>query len=769
VADLTSVLPHPQGSPEQLREAARTWGLVAAGAGSARIAGPGVPAVLGRVWAGEAADAAVSEAAAAGRALSSVTDCLGRVAGIVLGHADETAAARSAVDRLRERWRAGELAHRSAQRAGDVAALVDADRAWATMQRRLRDEHTAVLRQQGVADARTAAALGATIDGLVASCGSRPGTPVVDALLGGLSLTDGARRSSAARAQVEALLLRVGPLREAGVRSLAPLLDLDPDDPLVAQALLDALGPEALAMLVTRIEVVRSGSPDPTARADATRLLTLLGVALLTATDPRAASGLSPADQQRLVQWRARSLTTLAGTARRRYSVGVSEVRGADVLALLLRAARTSRPGLPPSLGLALTALGMATDDGPATPTSAPAIDVGPAVDPSARIDLLSELLCSLRADYTRANEVLLAPTASSRSVLQMIVASSRAGADAQRAQALRELLDVLTAGEDESAARTSAELLTALCAAAPPTRAMLEALVPLSAELLGRFADQLGVTLLRPDGSPGGAAVPTASGWTVSLPDRAGVLRLVERIAAGGVQPGVVGSEPLGEPMVTLLGRLTAAETARLSTAMAAADPLARSAAVRRFAQIIGFVTVVTARAVIAVHAGSDLSNAQRAELAKQLLGSVNLAAVLGKALPHLPTKIVGLLSGFIVTQLGTAVDAVLPTDAASRARSGLGSDGERRVEAARTLVWDLASRFGSWPATADPTAWAHANGTARFTGADGRPLPWGELSPTQREAMAQWAAGVPEYQNLVGQLLTSLGEGERMAGRAG
>ncbi|GAA5032314.1 hypothetical protein GCM10023258_31160 [Terrabacter aeriphilus] len=294
-------LPTPTGRPEELRSGARAVARVAARARATPTLRGELAPRLGAVWTGDAATAAVDEAAAlAGRARA-VVDALPAAAHALLAYAGTLEGVIARVRSVQRRWDAADEAHERAVAAltGGAAPVTgplveehrrrldDEHRAARARLRRAHEEELDLLRSAGL---RCASAIAAATDRTLPWPLDPTATRVRGAVTGGLPFADGVVAARDARESAlgdAAALRRVlgGPPDAAASAALSARLRAHRGDALHAQALLAELGANGLGAAVT--ELTAAG---PATDVDAVReVLGLLGSLLVSAMQPLTA------------------------------------------------------------------------------------------------------------------------------------------------------------------------------------------------------------------------------------------------------------------------------------------------------------------------------------------------------------------------------------------------------------------------------------------------------------------------------------------------
>ncbi|MER7073956.1 hypothetical protein [Terrabacter sp. NPDC000476] len=300
-------LPAPTGRPAELRSGARAVARVAVRARATPTLRGELAPRLGAVWTGDAATAAVGEAAAlAGRARA-VVDALPAATHALLAYAATLEGVIARVRSVQRRWDDADEAHERA-----VAALVGGaapgggatpvtDPLVAEHRRRLDDEHrTARARLRRAheeeldllrsAALRCASAVAAATDRTLPWPLDPTAARVREAVTGGLPFADGvvAARDARESALGDAAALRRalgGPPDAAALAALSARLRAHRGDTLHAQALLTELGADGFGAAVAELTVA-----GPATDVDAVReLLGLLGSLLVSAMAPLTA------------------------------------------------------------------------------------------------------------------------------------------------------------------------------------------------------------------------------------------------------------------------------------------------------------------------------------------------------------------------------------------------------------------------------------------------------------------------------------------------
>ena len=368
-------LPLPAGDPSALRVAARSIERVASRARATTTLRGTLGPRLRAVWTGAAATAAEAEATLLGRRSRDVVDALPAAARSLLAYAAAVDHAVARVRSLQRQWDALDDQHARALAA--VSMIPDPAGVLAARVERLEEErrvgrarlarsHEREVDVLRAAARRCAQVICSLTESTLPWATPARAADVRAAVTGGLWFADGAAAAGASRdaALIDAAFLgRWGAPSPAGVQGSpdevlgdAPIaavvrrLREHADDPVYAQALLDALGYDGVARLAT--EAVAEGS---SARVDTVRaLLGTLGSLVVTAVQQTPPTGTDPRIRAELASGSALladDLVSAMGAVHTSAS-GRTRASGSWLLGQLLagaRAAGDDRP-LPPRL-----------------------------------------------------------------------------------------------------------------------------------------------------------------------------------------------------------------------------------------------------------------------------------------------------------------------------------------------------------------------------------------------------------------------------------
>lgn len=802
----------PDGDEAEIGRIAGQLALVAAQVDQTVVAREGGHGWgLARSWSGPAFEAARSEAAVVAARSRDFSGGLPPVVGALQRYAAALTEARRRVALLRQEWDRGARRHDEARHDAELAAVDpvavaggvaldrreaarrEADREWARLQEDLRRRHTAALAPL------TAGAQGAlaSVRGFLRSLPGDSAETVRAGLLAQLPLTDGVLRLADARALVADLVSRADRPVEIWGAPEATLIATLGDrvrDPLVAQALMEAIPPERLQRLVERLLAHLASVPvaDRAWKQQFDPALDVLGSAFLVLTSQNPWAGLDGASAARMDSWRRRWLADLVATGPKLIGDPLADppFRGFTAQAVLLDHGRHTIPQVgvgtayAATVGVALVEADRVSDDYP------PRSHLPWATDSAAHgVDAVASLLRSMRGEPEAARTVLLGRLGEGQTVVTYLAGERLLRAPGRPPPAANDALAALLAetatGSDERSVVVAGAALDGFAAAAewfgrpgehPAAAAALalddqfQGLRFIMADLLSLHPDTVWAGVNDPINaivwptSEGGAhpwAVLGPQGWTVRVLNRSRLAAVLAELAKDRLRPGKAAEGPPTAPALAhLLNSLVAVQVRDLERALASGRPEERDSSIVHLGQVTGFVAEAARQGVLQVQTGADDEVAARRE---RVDGIADLVTLPVKVKASLPTAVASSLLSLVREAIrrigygdGSIDNAAISEVQSARARAHLDDE-------LRRLGWDLVSAAGWWDDADDPASWMQTHPGEPFCDTDGRPLALAAMTTAQRDRFLVWAAGVPAYTSVPAALVEQIEEGAR------
>ncbi len=770
-------------------------------------------------WVGPAATTAHSEVAVLTRLAQDITVQVEAARSGLSAYAAVVTATHTVVERLQQRWRAGQCHHddeRDALRRVETAQLLDptgvspvdtaartrdVDEAWRRIRDGLLEEYRRVMGALEAARDQCAEILrgGAEILSEIGAGIAR------HAYLMQLSIPGPPNTESEAKTWVAQLIARAGrPPSEWDSAEAGLFIGIEDrvTDPAIARALMQAIPPDELARFVERLwaegsfaELDEEGQRHRRANDDA---LAALGLAMVVASHP--GSGIA-APNVAEDSWREGWLASLAAMAGD--EVGVRQYRppfrGSYMVAKLLDEARRANPHLGPSrrffmvVGLAMVKDEQSNHHYP--------VKLSPPVDdryflyrcwgcPTNGFDPLVSLLAALDGSATTAREFFLAPLDSDLQVIEYLIrdrvldrgrGTINAVGDVL-AQRLRETAAGASyvVGTSEDEVKLAGLALNALgdTGAGWRTRdaderrrisSEINALRPVAADMLARFPGAVASGATRP-GEESAAAVPLKGRWSISIHDQQRTTDLLGQIALEGPPDEPITSPTDSPGFLNVWKAVVRHQLTDVDQAIAGDDYRVKEAAMNRFGLVLGFVLASGANAVLAHNGDIDDANQVVQSLTSELLSYAKAPGAIGKAGVPGASLVANKALDFAKAEVMKQLAEKYPTDNAEKADAARAQANRQTRQDMDVVVSDIVSAVGEWPPGDAPEVWAEANQLppeARFWGADGRPLPIAQLTgPGQLDAFQRWKVLVPIYQTLPMELRQGITEGVINAG---
>jgi hypothetical protein len=793
-----ALLPWPDGDPANSDRIAGQLALVAARVEDTAVTREGGRGWgLARSWSGPAFEAARAEAAVVASRSADFGAAVRPVVTALQAYAAALTEARRRIDALREEWDRGvrhreQATHEATVGMADptllgmtlAAAQRTADREWDRLQAELRGRHTAALRPVTAAGERATAC----VWGFLRSLPGGSAAEVRAGLLAQLPLTDGALRLADARAEVARLMAESGrPVEQWGPAEAALIASLGGrvQDPLIAQALMEAIRPECLGRLVERLltqayatTLHREESSEHVESA-----LAALAAALVRAADGQSMAGADSATLARFTSWRVRWLGELATT-------GPLPVDGqrADppFTGFVAQAALLDRadPALVGKGTLAAYAriVGPALVEADRQAAALPRVVqdcwdrrlAGDGIDP------VASLLRALQGDVDTLSDLLLRDLGDGYPIARYLAGERLVHGGGGRSPAIGAFAEALrrtAMGVDERSVAIAGAAIDGFAATAElvgklgPDWAVLvdhdlQVLRPIVGALMTQHPDAVWDALNDPldavdwpekSGSSHPWAALGPNGWTVRVLNRSRLAALIGEFAKD--REGASG-DGTGPALATLLGALIDLESDEVSAALASADPERRQAALVRLGQVSGFLAESAGAALIVLATGADKNAQARRDLVDAVTSSLQLPGLLKRNLPGLVASTLLSAVRSAIQQLGYGDTSV---DHAQRAQRNAAAARSELDDTLRKLGFDLVSASGSWDPDDDPLRWLSSHPGVSFCGPDGRPLPLDQQSSAQHARFRAWASGVPAYTTVPSTLVAQVEEGSR------
>ncbi len=794
------VLPWPAGDPNSSERIAGQLALVAARVDDTVVAREGGRGWgLARSWSGPAFDAARAEAAVVASRSVDFGAALRPVVTSLQGYAVALTDARRRIDALREEWERGAQRRENARHdavvgLADPAALTAtiasaqraADQEWVRLQAELRGRHTAALQLVSAAGERATAC----IWGFLSSLPGGSAVAVRAGLLAQLPLTDATLRFADARAEVARLITDSGrPVEQWGAAEAALIASLGGrvQDPLIAQALMEAIRPECLGRLVERLLTQAYGTTlhREESSEHVEPALAALAAAFLRAVDSRSMDNADPATSARMNSWRKRWLGELATT-------GPLPVDGQRTdppfIGFVAQAALLDRvePALVGKGALAAYAaiVGPALVEADRRSTALPRVvqDAWDRRFAGDGIDPVASLLGALQGDVDSLSDLLLRDLGDGYPIARYLAGERLLRGGGGRSPAIGAFAEALPStamGADERSVAIAGAAVDGFAATAQLVGKLgpawvvlvdhdLQALRPILGDLLAQHPGAVWESLNDPldavdwPETPGTShpwAVLGPDGWTVRVLNRSRLAALIGELAKDRDGRSGDGTDPA---LPRLLAALTDAEGEHLSTALASADPEGRQAALVRLGQVSGVVSEASGVALLAVAIGADANAQARRDLVDGVTSSLQLPGPVKRTLP-------GVVGSTLLSAVRSSIQGIgygdSTVDHAQVAQRTAIAARSEQDDALRRIGFDLVSASGSWDPDDDPLRWLSSHPGVSFCGPDGRPLPIADQSNAQLARFRAWASGVPAYTTVPSALVAQVEEGARAA----